>query len=101
MTDYNKMTTEHLIDANGEDKALIADAQQRISNREAILKLRIGEGSKDSGLYYDASRLTFDTPVKDYKTICERLEVSRQMYAAHTKKVHKDFFKYTARIIKK
>lgn len=104
MDTYGLFDTETLIDDNGKDKALIAEIQDRIEAREAVLKSRVAESSKGHGFMYDTSRITYDKDAPNKIKIYDLLDADNKISAYYKKtyrsQSHYDFFKYTARIIK-
>ena len=94
---YTKVKTVKLVDDNGADKAIIAEATARIAEREEVLNKRVKGGERAEGVLFGASRIVQDCESTKWKTIAERLNASRQMIAANTTPYQKDYFKYTAR----
>lgn len=94
---YKKTKTIKLIDDNGADKAIIAEATARIEEREEVLNKRVKAGERAEGVLFGASRIVQDCTSVGWKSIAEKLDASRQMIAANSKPYQKDYFKYTAR----
>lgn len=94
-----KVSEMSLIDQAGYLKAQIAAQQERLNglNEQILADLKVKKAYKDEGEVFSVARVVQDYLQVDYKAVVEKLEPSRQLLAAHSAPVHKEYLKYSAR----